>query len=67
MPVLARRLVPEPGAGDGDGTGGAPAGAASLDGARADLPLELVGVSRPYTVADREMLDAALGVPAGKG
>ena len=32
----------------------------------ADLPLELVGVDRPFTVADREMLDAALGVPAGK-
>jgi Branched-chain amino acid transport system / permease component len=34
--------------------------------ASADLPLELVGVARPFTVADREMLDAALGVPAGK-
>jgi branched-chain amino acid transport system permease protein len=28
----------------------------------ADLPLELVGIERPYSVADREMLDAALGV-----
>ena len=37
------------------------------DAASADLPLELVGVARPYTVADREMLDAALGVPAGDG
>ena len=39
---------------------------ALADEASADLPLELVGVARPYTVADREMLDAALGVPAGK-
>ena len=36
------------------------------DAASADLPLELVGVARPFTVADREMLDASLGVPAGK-
>jgi branched-chain amino acid transport system permease protein len=42
--------------------------AAALPGeASADLPLELVGVARPFTVADREMLDAALGVPAEKG
>jgi branched-chain amino acid transport system permease protein len=42
--------------------------AAALPGeASADLPLELVGVARPFTVADREMLDAALDVPAGKG
>jgi hypothetical protein len=38
-----------------------------LDGTSADLPLELVGVARPYTAADREMLDAALDLPAGKG
>ena len=42
--------------------------AQALSGAdTADLPLELVGVARPFTVADREMLDAALGVPAEKG
>jgi ABC-type branched-subunit amino acid transport system permease subunit len=35
------------------------------DAASADLPLELVGVARPFTVADREMLDAAIGVPKG--
>jgi hypothetical protein len=40
------------------------AAAALPDAASADLPLELVGVARPFTVADREMLDAALGVPA---
>jgi len=60
MPALAKRLVPAAAAGDD----GSPGGGARLDGARADLPLELVGVARPYTVADREMLDAALGVPA---
>ena len=41
--------------------------AALPDSASADLPLELVGVARPFTVADREMLDAALGVPAERG
>jgi hypothetical protein len=41
--------------------------AALPDAASADLPLELVGVARPFTVADREMLDAALGVPAERG
>jgi branched-subunit amino acid ABC-type transport system permease component len=43
------------------------AAAALPDAASADLPLELVGVARPFTVADREMLDAALGVPAERG
>jgi branched-chain amino acid transport system permease protein len=49
----------------------APAGAEAVDAAfggadasTAELPLELVGVARPYSVADREMLDAVLGVPA---
>jgi branched-chain amino acid transport system permease protein len=63
MPLAARKLAPEAFAGAGDGAGGA---AALPAAAQADLPLELVGVTRPYTVADREMLDAALGVPAGK-
>jgi branched-subunit amino acid ABC-type transport system permease component len=45
----------------------ATAAAALPDAASADLPLELVGVARPFTVADREMLDAALGVPAERG
>jgi branched-chain amino acid transport system permease protein len=44
----------------------AEAAAALPDETSAELPLELVGVARPFTVADREMLDAALGVPAGK-
>ncbi len=33
--------------------------------AGAELPLELVGVSRPFSEADRVMLDEALGLPAG--
>ncbi len=63
MPVAARKLAPEAYA-----EGEAEAGAAGALPApeQADLPLELVGVARPYTVADREMLDAALGVPAEK-
>jgi hypothetical protein len=63
MPVAARRLAPEL-AEPGEPSGGP--GDRSSGGVAADLPLELVGVSRPYTVADREMLDAALGVTAGK-
>ncbi|HEX6569702.1 MAG TPA: ABC transporter permease [Acidimicrobiales bacterium] len=58
MPAAARRLAPEAYA----GAAGAPAGGASLAPVPADLPLELVGVARPYSVADREMLDTALGV-----
>jgi hypothetical protein len=38
-----------------------------VGGAGTDVPLELVGVSRPYTAADREMLDAALGVGSETG
>ena len=60
MPQAAKWLAPEAAAG-GDGT------AAAGDGATpGELPLELVGVARPYTVADRETLDAALGVPAAR-
>lgn len=60
MPQAAKWLAPEAAAG-GDGT------AAGGDGATpGELPLELVGVARPYTVADRETLDAALGVPAAR-
>ena len=59
MPQAAKRLAPEAAVGDG----AAPAGDGAAPG---ELPLELVGVARPYTVADREMLDAALGVPAAR-
>jgi ABC-type branched-subunit amino acid transport system permease subunit len=58
MPLAARRLAPAAGTGE--------AAATPVDG-QAALPPELVGVSRPYTVADRDELDAALGLPAGKG
>jgi len=34
--------------------------------AEADLPLELIGVSRPFTPADREMLDRELELPTVK-
>jgi hypothetical protein len=57
MPAAARALVPEAYASPGAGRAAAPGG-----GTGADVPLELVGVSRPYTAADREMLDAALGL-----
>jgi len=58
MPQIAKRLVP-PEAVD---TGAAPEPAEPV----AALPLELVGVARPFTPGDRIMLDAALGLPEGK-
>ena len=30
-----------------------------------DMPLELVGLDRPFTVEDRDILDRELGIPAG--
>jgi branched-chain amino acid transport system permease protein len=54
MPLAAKRLAPVPG----------PAAAASVDG-QEDMPLELVGVSRPFEPADRERLDRELGLPVG--
>jgi hypothetical protein len=62
MPAAARKLAPEAYATLGWGAQAAPVG-----GAGTDVPLELVGVSRPYTAADREMLDAALGVGSETG
>jgi branched-subunit amino acid ABC-type transport system permease component len=58
MPQIAKRLVP-PEAAD---TGAPPEPAEPV----AALPLELVGVARPFTPGDRIMLDAALGLPEGK-
>jgi branched-subunit amino acid ABC-type transport system permease component len=58
MPLAAKRLAPAAGPGEAE--------AAPVDG-QAALPLELVGVSRPYTVADRDELDAALGLTGGRG
>jgi hypothetical protein len=57
MPLAAKRLAPAP-------TAGAAASAASADG-REDIPLELVGVTRPFEPADRDMLDRELGLPVG--
>ncbi|MGH9235767.1 MAG: ABC transporter permease subunit [Acidimicrobiales bacterium] len=62
MPAAARKLAPEAYATPGSGARAAPAG-----GAGTDVPLELVGVSRPYTAADRDMLDAALGFGSETG
>jgi branched-subunit amino acid ABC-type transport system permease component len=55
MPAVAERFVPV--------AAHAP-GAAMAAAQPADVPLELVGIERPYQAADREMLDAALGLPA---
>ncbi|MGH9230048.1 MAG: ABC transporter permease [Acidimicrobiales bacterium] len=57
MPLAAKRLAPAPPA-------VAAAAAASADG-REDVPLELVGVARPFEPADRDMLDRELGLPVG--
>jgi hypothetical protein len=57
LPQVAKRLVP---AGEG-------VPEAAAEPVAGELPLELVGVSRPYTEADRVMLDEALGLPAGRG
>jgi branched-chain amino acid transport system permease protein len=54
MPLAAKRLVPPQ----------APVAAASADGSD-DVPLELVGVTRPFQPADRDMLDRELGLPVG--
>jgi hypothetical protein len=56
MPLAARRLVPAE----------QPAGGAVAT-AGGELPLELVGIERPYTEADRVMLDTALGIRSGAG
>ncbi|HET8618476.1 MAG TPA: branched-chain amino acid ABC transporter permease, partial [Acidimicrobiales bacterium] len=56
MPLAARRLVPAE----------RPAGG-GLAAAGRELPLELVGIERPYTEADRLTLDTALGIRSGAG
>jgi branched-chain amino acid transport system permease protein len=50
LPAAAKVLVPE--------EYGLPSRAAAED----EVPLELVGVDRPYTEADRELLDRELGL-----
>jgi ABC-type branched-subunit amino acid transport system permease subunit len=62
MPAAARTLAPA-----ADATPGTAAPASPGAGARGDVPLELVGVSRPYTAADGAMLDAALGLDGRTG
>jgi branched-chain amino acid transport system permease protein len=63
MPLGAKLLAPSAAPAAGAGAGGVPGGPTAVPAELpADLPLELVGVERPYSVADREMLDAALGV-----
>jgi branched-subunit amino acid ABC-type transport system permease component len=57
MPLAAKRLAPAP-------TPAAAAPAVSADG-HEDMPLELVGVARPFESADRDMLDRELGLPVG--
>jgi ABC-type branched-subunit amino acid transport system permease subunit len=54
MPLAAKRLLPP----------SAPVTAASADGSD-DVPLELVGVARPFEPADRDRLDRELGLPVG--
>jgi branched-subunit amino acid ABC-type transport system permease component len=54
MPLAAKRLAPPSTA----------VAAASADG-HEDIPLELVGVARPFEPADRDRLDRELGLPVG--
>ncbi len=58
MPAAAHRLVP---------TAAHAPGASAVPRPPASLPLELVGISRPYEAADREMLDVALGLQGANG
>ncbi|HEY6697799.1 MAG TPA: ABC transporter permease [Acidimicrobiales bacterium] len=54
MPLAAKLLTPPPTA----------VVAASADG-HEDVPLELLGVARPFVPADRDRLDRELGLPVG--
>ena len=67
MPAAGRLLAPAPpapaaGAASTAGAAGG-AGGGGPDASASALPLELVGVSRPYELADRDMLDRELGLP----
>jgi branched-subunit amino acid ABC-type transport system permease component len=67
MPQVAKRVAPEAyaaGAGAEPDEAGVGHGAA-VRADEPDLPLELIGVARPYTEADRDMLDRALDLPTG--
>ncbi|HEY8527921.1 MAG TPA: ABC transporter permease [Acidimicrobiales bacterium] len=68
MPQAAKALAPEAYASGAAETGVEGAGVAGREAPAGDgeLPLELVGIARPYTPADREMLDRALDLPTLK-
>ena len=53
MPLVAKRVAPRP------------AAAITLADGHREVPLELVGVARPFEPADRDMLDRELGLPLG--
>jgi hypothetical protein len=55
MPLAAKRLAPA--------SAGDVVAASAGDGG--DVPLELVGVSRPFQPSDRDRLDRELGLPVG--
>jgi hypothetical protein len=61
MPSAAKRLAAPDGAGAGAEM------AVPADGAPPELPLELVGVARPFAPADRAMLDRRLGLGPPRG
>jgi branched-chain amino acid transport system permease protein len=69
MPRVGMALAPEAFAEEGE-AGEKPEAAKAEATAKApaepELPLELVGVSRPFTPADREMLDRELDLPTLK-
>ena len=62
MPAAGRLLAPARPA-PAAGVAAVGAGGAGPDTSASALPLELVGVSRPYELADRDMLDRELGLP----
>jgi branched-chain amino acid transport system permease protein len=64
MPQAARALAPEAYEAEAEGAEGEPE--RERVAAEPELPLELIGVSRPFTAADREMLDRELELPAVK-
>jgi branched-chain amino acid transport system permease protein len=63
MPQVGKALAPEAYA---EAEEGEPEAERVPTAAEPELPLELVGVSRPFTPADREMLDRELDLPTLK-
>jgi branched-chain amino acid transport system permease protein len=64
MPLAAKRLAPASPTVAVATAGASASTSTSADGS-GQLPLELVGVARPFEPADRDMLDRELGLPAG--